>query len=104
MRSLTRDTKSFVSISGLCPSGLYLGEAGEAEAEVEAQVEADVEGDVDVDIEDEVKVMIWVDANTEYCSPKKLDGVAPLIADPHRSPIGKIHPFSKMAVTFEPLM
>ena len=70
MRSLTRDTKSFLSISGLCPSGLYLGEAGEAEAEVKAEVKADVEGDVDV--EDEVRVMIWVVANTEYCSSKKI--------------------------------
>ena len=48
---------------------MYLGEAGEAEAEVKAEVKADVEGDVDV--EDEVRVMIWVVANTEYCSSKK---------------------------------
>ena len=32
----------------------------------------------------------------------KLDGVAPLIADP--PPISKIHPSSKMAVIFGPLM
>ena len=37
----------------------------------------------------------------------KLDGVALLIADTptaEASPIGKIQPFSKMAVTFKPLM
>ena len=49
---------------------MYLGEAGEAEAEVKGEVKADVEGDVDV--EDEVRVMIWVVANKEYCSSKKI--------------------------------
>ena len=37
----------------------------------------------------------------------KLDGVAPLIVDPSTAeapPIGKIHPFSKMSITFKPLM
>ena len=34
---------------------------------------------------------------------KKLDGVNQLIPDA-TPPIGKIHPFSKKAVTFEPIM
>ena len=52
--------------------------------------------------------MLLVTTTVLFFFIKKLDGVSLLIVDPpplaEAQPMGKIHPFSKMAVTVEPMI